>query len=150
VDFLTFFCSYREVCRQLFDRLAGTSTDLSSRANLAIALRERAFEILLVGLMESMNIPVPANNDVTEPLYSMSLLQAGAFDNFYDNNQTFRTLIGILQSLVQECGGPFLGTVTPDVTPDGTPERNGSGGGKGGGNAGGGGGDAVGGGIVAG
>jgi hypothetical protein len=115
----------------LFNGLVDTST----RADLANALRERAFETQLIGLMDSMNIPVPANNDVTDRLYSMTVLQLAAFDNYYDNNQTFCNFIEFLQTLVQENGGPFSGVVTPDNTP----ERSGGGGG-----------DAVGGGMVGG
>jgi len=69
----------------------------------------------LVGLMDRMNLP--PNTDVTERLYSMTLRQAGNFDNLYDDDEGFRDMIGLLQTLVQEYGGPFAGLVTPDQSP---------------------------------
>ena len=60
-----------------------------------------------------------ANNDVVNRLYSMTILQAGSFDNLYDNEGGFRGMIRALLGHVQEnSGGPFSGLVTPDNTRD--------------------------------
>ena len=68
-----------------------------------------------------MNVQVPANNDLANRLYhSMSNFQGSDlnFNNLYDNDANFRSLIQSLQALVQKNnGGPFTGTVTPDNTP---------------------------------
>eukprot|EP00797_Seminavis_robusta_P027740 Sro523_g159850.1 n/a (168) ;mRNA; r:53782-54534 len=85
----------RALCRQLFDRL----TDPSNRTDV----ERSSGTFWLVGLMDQMNIP--ANNNVTNRLYSMTIAQAGDFDNLYDNDGDFRDLIQWLQ----EKGGPFSG-----------------------------------------
>jgi uncharacterized membrane protein YgcG len=116
----------------LFHRL----TDTRNRADLGLALQGVPFRGMLILLLDQMN--VPANNDVTSRLYSMTIQQAGDFDNLYDNDEGFRGVIGLLQHLVQENGGPFSGLVTPDNTPGRGGGGGGNAGGGGGGNAGGG------------
>ena len=58
-----------------------------------------------------------ANNNVVNRLYSMTILQAGNFDDLYDNEGGFRGMIRALLGHVQENGGgPFSGLVTPANT----------------------------------
>ena len=130
-------------CRQLFIRL----TDISLRPDLAIALAQPTgtFRFLLNGMMDWMNIPVPANhnnnngNEVIDRLYSMTVLQSGSFDNFYDNNGSFREVIGLLLTHALATGADkFVGQVTPGNTPERKGGGNDGGGNKGGGNKGGG------------
>ena len=53
-----------------------------------------------------------ANNNVVNRLYSMTILQAGNFDDLYDNEGGFRGMIRALLGHVQENGGgPFSGLV---------------------------------------
>ena len=101
-------------CRQLFHRLV----DLRLRPALLDILGQGTgtFRFLLNGMMDSMNMPVPANHDnkngnaVINRLYSMTVLQLGTFDNFYDDNGTFREVIGLLLTHALESGADkFVG-----------------------------------------
>ena len=95
----------------------GRLTDTRNEADLGIALGGVPFTTLLTGLLDQVNIPNPQNITLTNRLYSMTIRQAGDFDNLYDNHAGFRGLIQLLQGLVQENGGPFSGLVTPNNTP---------------------------------
>jgi len=128
VNFLTLFLLLspsREECGQLFRRLA----DTQHRTLLATALQGIPFQTQFTGVLNSINIPVPANNDVQTRVYSMTVQQLGDFDNYYEQNGNFRIFIGLLQTLVEETGGEFAHLVTLDNSP-------GRGGGGGGGNGG--------------
>ena len=84
--------------------------------------------------MDSIN--TPANDSITDRLYSLNNGQLN-FDDLYDNNRSFRTFLGILrEEVLENGGGPFSGVVTPESSPGrgGNGGRNGEGGG--GGNAG--------------
>ena len=106
--------------------------DTSLQAQLTVAVQDPAFEAFLVGMMDRMGLQ--ANSIVVNRLYSMTILQAGNFDNLYDNEAGFRGMIRALLNHVQaNGGGAFSGLVTLDNTP----------GRGGGGNAGGGGGGAA-------
>ncbi|KAL7570470.1 hypothetical protein ACA910_004254 [Epithemia clementina (nom. ined.)] len=59
---------------------------------------------------------IPANSNLTNRLYSMTIQQAGDFDNLYDKDGDFRGLIQLLQELVLKHGL---------VTPENTPGRSG-------------------------
>jgi hypothetical protein len=110
----------------LFSRLIDTSL----RAQLTVAVQDPAFDAFLVGMMDRMGLQ--ANNNVVNRLYSMTILQAGDFDNLYDNEGGFRGMIRALLDHVQtNGGGPFSGLVTPENTPgrDGGGNPGGGGGG---------------------
>jgi uncharacterized membrane protein YgcG len=125
--------SLAKECGELFRRL----TDPQRRADLANALQGINFRAQLTLVLDSINIPVPANNDVQTRVYSMTVQQLGDFDNYYEQNLGgFRGFIEVLLYWVEQTGGVFANRVSPENSP-------GRSGGGGGGNAGGGGDDGV-------
>ena len=91
-------------------------TDISLRAQLTVAVQDPAFGGFLAGMMDRMGLQ--ANNNVVNRLYSMTILQAGNFDNLCDDEGGFRAVTQALLNHVQANSvGPFSGLVTPDNTP---------------------------------
>jgi hypothetical protein len=125
-NFLTLFGSFREECGVLFSRLF----DTQHREALETALQGSPFMSQLTSVLDSIN--VPANDDMLTRVYSITALQMGNFDDYYEENEDFRAYIQILLYLVEKTGGVLANPVTPDNSPG----RRGSGGNDGGGDGG--------------
>ena len=104
--------------------------DTQHRAALETALQGNHFTSQLTFVLDSINDPpVPANDDMLTRVYSITALQMGSFDNYYEENEDFRLSIQMLLYLVEKTGGVLANPVTPDNSPG----RRGSGGNDGGG-----------------
>jgi len=93
------------------------------------------FALNVRALLDDMNVPVPANNDIPTRLQSITVTQiAAAFDTNYDNNtNNFCEWLCTLVFIVEKNGGELLNMVTPPNSPG----RGGGGGGNAGGGDGG-------------
>ena len=91
--------------------------DTQHRAALETALQGNQFTSQLTFVLDSINVPpVPANDDMLTRVYSITALQMGNFDNYYEENEDFRLSIKMLLYLVEETGGVLANPVTPDKT----------------------------------
>jgi hypothetical protein len=100
------------------------------REALETVLQGSPFISQLTSVLDSIN--VPANDDMLTRVYSITALQMGNFDNYYEENEDFRAYIKLLLYLVEETGGVLANPVTPDNSPG----RRGTGGNDGGGDGG--------------
>ena len=88
----------------------------SLEAELTVAVQDPGFEVFLVGMMD--RVGSQANDDVVNRHHSMTVCQAGNFDNLCDDEGGFRAVTQALLNHVQANSvGPFSGLVTPDNTP---------------------------------
>jgi len=78
----------------------------------------------LVGMMDSAQVALPANNNNDVPARVSSMVGMD-FDNLYNNNPDFRTFIKLVQMEAEMYGGVFAAIITPGSSP----ERPGKGGG---------------------
>ena len=100
------------------------------REALETALQGNHFTSQLTSVLDSIN--VPANDDMLTRVYSITALQMGNFDDYYEANEDFRGYMQLLLYWVEKTGGVLANPVTPDNSPG----RRGSGGNDGGGDGG--------------
>jgi len=77
----------------------------------------------LVGMMDSAQVALPANNNNDVPARVSSMVGMD-FDNLYNNNPDFRTFIKFVQKEAEMYGGVFAAVIAPGSSP----ERPGKGG----------------------
>jgi hypothetical protein len=85
-------------------------------------MQNRVFSAQVVVILNQMQ--VPAHHNMVARVYLTTQQQRDSFEEYYDNDETFRLYIMFLLTVVEERGGgPFF----PTVTPDGSPQRAGGG-----------------------